>query len=202
MLASPAAAASTSPLAEDHYTAVVVQEATGPVQVQRPVRHTITYQVSSRGDVGRDLGEFRTVVRSTLNDVRGWSLGGTVRFKPAQTGADLRIWLASPVEVAAAHPTCDELFSCRVGPDVFINITRWRDGPTGERDAPLAAYRRYVVNHEVGHWLGLDHRDCPAPGRPAPVMLQQTISLDGCDPRTWPVAGELRRVEQLVDDRL
>ena len=60
----------------------------------------------------------------------------------------------------------------------------------------LAAYRRYAINHEVGHWLGLADADCPQPGEPAPVMHQQSISLDGCEANQWPPPRERERVAE------
>jgi hypothetical protein len=40
----------------------------------------------------------------------------------------------------------------------------------------LTGYRRYMVNHEVGHFFGYGHRPCATSGGPAPVMMQQTFS--------------------------
>ena len=38
---------------------------------------------------------------------------------------------------------------------------------------------------------GYQHADCPAPGSPARVMLQQTLGLDGCRPNGWPATVNL-----------
>ena len=167
---------------------------------QRPQR-TVLYQVDTKGDVASSLHSFRRVVAETLFDPRGWSLGGSVLYLPVHAGGSVRIWLASPRAVAAAHPTCDARYSCRVGDDVYINDVRWRTGSTTFAGRGLAAYRRYVVNHEVGHLLGLDHRRCRGTGAAALVMQQQTIALDGCEARVWPQSAEHDRARRRVVGR-
>ena len=55
-------------------------------------------------------------------------------------------------------------------------------------DGALDEYRRYLVNHEVGHFLGKGHvqpASCSATTR-APVMMQQTFGLRGCAINGWP----------------
>lgn len=152
----------------------------------------VTYSVGVQGDVDTGLEAFRRVAADALTDERGWSMGGRIAFVRDHRKPDLRLWLAAPESVAAAAAACDADYSCRVGDDVYINARRWREGTETYRHRDRAEYRRYVINHEVGHWLGLDHRGCRGVGEQAPVMLQQSKWLDGCDARAWPLPHEQR----------
>ncbi|WP_346621658.1 DUF3152 domain-containing protein [Blastococcus montanus] len=156
-----------------------------PAQAQS----TITYTVTAQGTVYGDLDHFARVASETLNDPRGWSLGGALRFDQVASGGNFSLILASPAVVANAAPGCSSEWSCRVGRNVYINDQRWRGG-TDSWPHGLDLYQRYVILHEVGHWLGLGHRDCPTPGRTAWVMQQQSISLQGCRANVWPVIAE------------
>lgn len=174
--------------------------AASPASAADPRAHTasdipdpqvfVVYQVGMKGDTGVDAHAFARDVRATLQHGRGWSAGGRLWFAEVTSSTQLRIWLAAPEVIAAASEGCSAAYSCRVGRDVYINARRWRVGAATYRDQPLSSYRHYVINHEVGHWLELDHRDCRTRGTPAPVMLQQTMSLDGCNPRVWPLPAE------------
>ncbi len=67
----------------------------------------------------------------------------------------------------------------------MLNVDRWAHG-VPDYGAPLSTYRQYMVNHETGHRLGNGHELCPGPGRPAPVMEQQTLGRHGCRANAWP----------------
>ena len=71
----------------------------------------------------------------------------------------------------------------------MLNAGRWRDGAPAFAGT-LMRYRRFMANHEVGHALGHGHRDCPAAGAPAPVMMQQTKGVGSCRPNPWPLDAE------------
>ncbi len=90
---------------------------------------------------------------------------------------------------------CSAEYSCRVGRYVIINQTRWLRATPVWRSAGRnrADYRRLVVNHETGHWLGYGHAGCPGRGQLAPVMMQQSKGLDGCRANPWPTRAELSR---------
>jgi hypothetical protein len=132
--------------------------------------------------------EFAEAVHRTFNDSRSWGHGGRMRFQRVGSGpVRFRVALSSP---AMTDRQCLPLrtggwLSCWNGRRAVINAMRWGEGAPGYgRD--LAAYRDYVINHEVGHALGHGHVPCPGRGRRAPVMTQQTKSLYGCRPNPWP----------------
>jgi hypothetical protein len=83
--------------------------------------------------------------------------------------------------------------SCANRGRAVINWVRWRDGATVPWGSNLSGYRTYVINHEVGHALGHDHRRCPGAGRISPVMHQQTFTGPPCRPNGWPLPFEQRR---------
>ena len=128
---------------------------------------------------------------ATLNDQRSWIKAGRNRFAAVSdaTSAKLVIYLASPgtVDKLCAPLDTEGTWSCRVGNRVILNSDRWLHMTPTYDD--LAVYRSYMVNHEVGHYLGLGHVGCPKKGAKAPVMMQQSISLGGCVPEAWPYPG-------------
>jgi hypothetical protein len=162
--------------------------------------HVYVYTVESRGDVQADVDEFAEIATETLAHPRGWGLRGAIEFQEISSNGQFRLILASPSAVAAAAPVCSAQWSCRVGDQVLINDERWRTG-TDAWTGSLEDYRRYAINHEVGHWLGFGHHSCPRDGALSPVMQQQSISLEGCRPMAWPLLweqGELADEEGLV----
>jgi uncharacterized protein with LGFP repeats len=149
---------------------------------------TFTYLVATQGTVYGNVDEFITVAAQTFADPRGWSLGGTLAFQRVSSGGDFTLILAQPA-VIGAIPGCDAYYSCRVGRNVYINDDRWRTA-TPSWPHGVALYRQYVILHEVGHWLGLGHSNCPGSGSSAPAMQQQSISLQGCRSNMWPLIAE------------
>jgi hypothetical protein len=138
-----------------------------------------TYTVEIENGVVPPGGDaaFATTVDATLADPRSWIGRGDVALRRIGTGTpDLRIRLASQ---ATARDVCGfEIpvdVSCRSGSRVFLSAARWIRGAVAFGD-DLARYRQYMVNHEVGHFLGNGHKPCKAHGAAAPVMMQQTFS--------------------------
>lgn len=149
---------------------------------------TVRVEVEPGLDI--DDQRFAAFVMDTLNDDRGWGGDGSVRFSRTAGDADLRVVLATPgtVDDMCAPLATNGRWSCGRYGHAALNAERWITGAEAFLDAggDLTEYRQYLVNHEVGHLLGHPHARCPAPGSRAPVMLQQSISLGGCDPNGWP----------------
>jgi hypothetical protein len=146
-----------------------------------------TVRVEIERGVAVDGEAFADFVMTTLNDPRSWGRGGAMSFARTADAAPLQVVLATP---ETGERLCRPLetsgrLSCREGDRAVISLYRWTYG-TPDYTGDLTSYRRYVINHEVGHWLGHSHDQCPAPGTPAPVMQQQTFGLDGCARNPWP----------------
>lgn len=147
-----------------------------------------TFIVKVEGGVQADPNDVARQVHAILNDPRGWTgyKGSSFAAVADPAKADIVIHLASP---PTTNRMCAPLkvggkWSCAAGRKVVLNSDRWfLMTPTF---SDLAEYRAYMVNHEVGHVLGRGHVGCPRAGSPAPVMLQQSISLGGCQPNAWP----------------
>lgn len=123
----------------------------------------------------------------TLNDRRGWAPRTGMTFQRVAGGSGTRVLLATPstVDRLCAPLQTNGQVSCRNGDLVVLNALRWARGSPSYGD-DITGYRRYLINHEVGHRLGRTHQTCPSPGAPAPLMVQQTKGLQGCEKNPWP----------------
>ncbi|MFU8873613.1 DUF3152 domain-containing protein [Micromonospora sp. SL4-19] len=156
------------------------------------------FRVAVEDGSGEEVTVFGDAVQRALAGPGSWVDSGALRLQRVVPGTryDFTIYLAT-------RDTAGRLClngginirkggvpytSCRVSGKVVINLDRWRTSAPHLVKArmPLDTYRLYVVNHEVGHQLGHHHEGCPGAGKPAPVMQQQTLFLDGCRPNPWP----------------
>lgn len=150
----------------------------------------MTYKVEIENGSGQDATAFASEVDKTLGDPRSWTAAGEWSFRRVSSGnVDFIVRLATPKTVdkfcEAAGLQTDGYVSCRTGQFVMINLARWVEA-VPHYSGDVALYRQYVINHEVGHRLGHGHERCPKAGTPAPVMVQQTYTLDGCKANGWP----------------
>lgn len=170
-----------------------------PGAATRAHGRTVHYTVAVEGGIPVAGADFARTVHDILLDPRGWQTRDHVRFvavspRAAKRGAkvDIQVTLASPDttdKLCAPFNTNGRVSCTTTTGTVVLNLRRWMLGAStwGE---DLLGYRRYLVNHEVGHGLGHHHVHCSAPGRRAPVMLQQTLRLEECTPWSWPTGAK------------
>ncbi|MCX4780871.1 DUF3152 domain-containing protein [Streptomyces sp. NBC_01264] len=161
----------------------------------------VRYRVDVEQGLGLDAQLFAEAVQRTLNDDRSWGHGGTKTFERVPGGeADFVITLASPgttgvwckksgLDTTIDNVSCDSASTDRV----MINAYRWAQGSATFGADQMFAYRQMLINHEVGHRLGHGHVSCQTAGALAPIMQQQTKSLDingiHCKPNPWVYPG-------------
>jgi hypothetical protein len=149
------------------------------------------FRVAVENGTGQDANAFAAAADRALGDPRSWIGGAQWRLQrvPKTAAAEFTIYLASQVTTeqmcAAGGLHTMQFASCRLPGQVIINLTRWLTA-VPDYGAPLDTYQLYALNHEVGHELGHGHEACPGPGKPAPVMQQQTFGLKGCVANPWP----------------
>lgn len=129
-------------------------------------------------------------VIALLNEQNGWTAKGERRLQQTDdpASADIRVVLATPATVdkrcAATGLLTRGQLSCWDGSRAMLNLTRWREGVDDFES--LTRYRTYLINHEFGHGLGRGHEYCSEPGKPAPVMMQQSKGVASCKPNGLP----------------
>lgn len=150
--------------------------------------NTVKYVVKVEKGTEVDADEAAREIQRTFDDPRGWAGYGKRNFTLVNVAseADLVINISSPATTAELCKPADvgTKWNCRNGKNVALNSDRWKYMTPTYDD--LGTYRSYLVNHEVGHFLGQGHVGCPKAGGPAPVMMQQSLELAGCTPNAWP----------------
>ncbi|MYV55418.1 DUF3152 domain-containing protein [Streptomyces sp. SID3212] len=157
-----------------------------PVGSGTPRRYLVQVETGTGLSADRAAGEIQQI----LADPRSWAAHGRGAFQLVSEHADFVIRIATPATAdrlcrAEGLDTHGEL-NCETSEGVVVNLRRWTEGsPTF--DGPASDYRHLIINHEIGHEIGIRrHLACPGPGRPAPVMMQQIKGLDGCRANAWP----------------
>ncbi|MFD3992033.1 DUF3152 domain-containing protein [Streptomyces sp. NPDC058548] len=148
------------------------------------------YQVQVEGGIALSARDTAAEIQRILAHPRGWAAHGRGRFQLVSEDADFVIRIATPDTADAlclqqGLDTRGEL-NCETTDGVVVNLRRWMLGsPTFVGEA--AEYRHLIINHEVGHEIGIrQHMGCPGPGKLAPAMMQQIKGLDGCLSNAFP----------------
>ncbi|GAA2614870.1 MULTISPECIES: DUF3152 domain-containing protein [Streptomyces] len=162
--------------------------AAGKAQGKGPARR---WRIEVEEGSGVDPESAARSVEAILGDPRGWTKDPKYGFQLVAAGqpVDFTIKIATP---KTTDLLCDvvtpELIgetNCSTGHTVVVNLKRWQEGSPQFNGSP-EEYRALIINHEVGHELGRGHESCPAPGKPAPAMMQQIKGLLGCKSNAWP----------------
>lgn len=147
--------------------------------------HTYYLQIEDQTYV--DPTEVAQTVATVLNDERGWPGTKQVSFvqvdDPSQAAFTISIATPGTTDAMCAPMPTGGTWSCNNGTNVILNSDRWNYLVPWVPD--VTTYRSYLVNHEVGHWLGHSHEYCGAAGQYAPVMQQQSKGLQGCVANPW-----------------
>lgn len=170
-------------------TAQAAGRATGSGALRR-------YRVQVEKGIDISAKDAAAEIQQILAHPRGWGAHGRGSFQlvSAEADADFVIRIATP---ATADRLCGEQgldthgeLNCETTDGVVVNLRRWMLGsPTFVGTA--AEYRHLIINHEVGHEIGIRrHLGCGGVGKPAPVMMQQIKGLDGCRSNAWPYAED------------
>lgn len=137
------------------------------------------------------LDAFAAMVDATLANPKSWIADKEISFqhvdeKDLAPGEepDFRFQLAT---TKTTHDVCGNSYqletSCYmpIGNRVVLNESRWIRGAMSF-SGDIGSYRQYMINHEVGHGVGYAaHQPCFKDGGLAPLMMQQTLSLNNSD---------------------
>lgn len=156
---------------------------------EQVIRYVVEVEdgLDTAGSGGDDA--LAAMIDAVLSNPKGWTNDPAFRFEHVGPAEDptMRIQLTS---VGTTREICGaadlELeTSCHIRLDgvshVVLNESRWVRG-AAPFNGDLGSYRQYLVNHEVGHGLGFAaHESCGADGELAPIMMQQTLSLNNAE---------------------
>ena len=165
-----------------------------PDNLQEYKKSSFNISIQVESGLNLDINCLSDMIIGILNDPRGWStIEGRVFQIVSSENADLNIVFANPKTVdELCYPLrTNGIYSCRNEKNVVINMFRWVSGAK-DFGNDLSTYRIYLINHEVGHYLGWGHSDCPSDNALAPVMMQQSKSTDECIPNGWPIYERIK----------
>ena len=151
------------------------------------------YIESKIDEVTSDMFSYDVIAILNMRD--SWLRFSTWDRTLEKDKSDFQIYLVPEENIVKDHGKSFKGLSVAAlgGPWIHINYNRWKNGSV-ESKLSLHEYRIYLINHEVGHLLGLEHPKKPTSG-PCPVMWQQTKSQPpGTTKNIFPTKKELTQV--------
>lgn len=142
------------------------------------MKKIVKYTIRVDPDLSNRPSVFIKHVRDILEKT-GWvKVIKGLHFVYTDIKPDLLIRLSSQNTIKKTCPSIGNGLSCFDGytNNILINEYNWTHGVK----QPIKTYRQYVILHEVGHFLGLDHLKCECNNCPAPIMMQQTLGIGKC----------------------
>ena len=120
----------------------------------------LKYLVLIEDSLDFDLNKVRREIKK-IYDQKSWN----VDFEEVTNfqDSDFRIVITSPEMIVKKCPGIENEhnLSCAdrgKAKTIYLNSERWKSG--GDFESSLEAYRKYLVLHETGHILGLNHQEC------------------------------------------
>ena len=159
----------------------------------------VTYSIEVAPDIDPKIrDDFGPEVARVLDDPRGWRKYGYLFHEVSLKDLpDIFIRLASAEETELRCFNNAGL-SCWVPRlrQININLDNWNTG--AKSGLPPQRYHNYVISHEMGHALGLNHNKCPIEecqrrgltSCPASIMQQMTRGKEAigeCIANDWPL---------------
>ena len=147
---------------------------------------------------------FRKNVIQILNLSQSWGgvLGIKFKFSQNKNIIDYNIFLKSNDFIIDKFGDVFNNLSVaeKGGKNIYINSSNWNNTPILSKLSDKD-YKIYVINHEMGHILGLDHPNISDRFdlMKCPVMVQQTLGkkLFHMEPNPFPLKEEINLVKKI-----
>lgn len=150
------------------------------------------------------LPECRKIVNHILNHQKGWRKYNVTFTDVTDTNDKsskiIKVHFVTNDTMRRKYSGLDNLSAYDItSNEIYFNINNWDNGGLDAFDHhngvdPLMRYRTYVVNHEFGHSLGLDHvKPKDRANKRGPIMMQMTKGkkhIAPCTLNEWPLEKE------------
>ena len=146
----------------------------------------LKYKVSIDQDIKRNLKNFKNIIDKILSNKKSWPH----KFIQNDYNYDFQIILTPAKKIKKICDfkglSCTDMYSNII----YINNYRWTKGSKPSK-LSLNDYRIYLINHEVGHILGIGHTN-PIKNQKVSVMVQQTLGIGDSKPNPWPTKADYK----------